>query len=466
MRNRLVRRRWAMDRSRFLRSAVIWLVFIVGFAPVLAQNAAAKPGSNFDQVVYPTGAFPTDTDNVQSAVDLGGSILLKATNQNGLPTAFNFGPPDDTNNDGGVFLTKDVEISGEQEAGHWTTIDGGVVPFRGWVPNDVNSPLAKVKTTISGIDFEAPLLSAIIIDWSSGSQIIGNRIANVQGAEGCYDPKCAYPFTEGRAIKFLGNGDPDHAITGKVIVSDNQIVDSHADLSAAIVFDEVAADATIEGNQIGSSLEGGIFLINSSGHVTIAHNTIAPGPGDLNSLFSIGNGIYLLDFDGRGAAYVVTDNKLDIENPYADGIILDGSGSISGAVVNGNEIDMHGTYYGAVSMFQNVSNSLIANNRIRGSASFGLDILQYEDGADAGSNTFVGNNLATFSASVADLFLDGSTHDTVFVGRGGTVIDLGANNHVTGLTPMGGATIGQQVSQAEALKRTRSMRASSHTIGR
>jgi hypothetical protein len=82
----------------------------------------------------------------------------------------------------------------------------------------------------------------------------------------------------------------------------------------------------------------------------------------LRAHVSVGNGIYLFDHEGRGARYAVAGNTLDIANPCADGVVLDGTGAIAGPVVQGNRIAMHDTCYGAITMVDNVSNALIGDN--------------------------------------------------------------------------------------------------------
>ncbi len=452
MRSQAVVRKKGRVAIPYFRLAALWLVALVGMSPAFVQNVAAAGSASDNQTVYPTGTFPADVDAVQAAVSRGGSILLKATNRQGDPTAFNFGPPDDANTSGGVYITKDVKVFGERRGPYQTKIDGGVIPFRGWMPGDTGDSHARVKTMISGLDFERPLLSAVTIDWSSGSQIVGNRIANVQGELVCADPDCNQPIgTEGRAIKFLGNYDPEHAITGKISVSDNEIVNSNADLSAAIVLDSVAADVTIQNNRITVSQEGGMFLIDSSGKVIIDDNFIAPGDGNGNAS-SLGNGIDILDINTAGAEYIVTHNTLDIENPGADGIILDGYGGINHAIVTNNQVTMHGTNYGAISLFQNVSDSRITGNIIRGNASFGLDIMEYAPESKASSNLFAGNNLKRFSGSVADIFLGENSQNTTVAERARTIIDLGVNNH-TGAVHGGDRRVGQQIEHARARRR-------------
>ena len=106
-------------------------------------------------VVYPTGVFPADGINVQAAADQGGTVILKATNRQGKPTAFNFGTPYPNHGGAGfasvagvtVSLNTDVAILGEQVGQKMTTINGGCNPILGLVP---------VKSKIEGIDFEAP----------------------------------------------------------------------------------------------------------------------------------------------------------------------------------------------------------------------------------------------------------------------------------------------------------------------
>lgn len=138
--------------------------------------------------------------------------------------------------------------------------------------------------------------------------------------------------TEGRGIKFLGNSDPDGAITGRVRVVDNVIEDMHADLSDAIVLDAVAADVDIIGNEIRTVQSSGIFVIDSAAQVRIERNVIEPGPGDPPPAFSFGNGISIVG--SNGARYIVRHNDVVCENPLADGIaVVASSSDIVGAVL-------------------------------------------------------------------------------------------------------------------------------------
>lgn len=403
-------------------------------AAVAQPFAALAAPSLPDHVVYPTGQFPADVERVQAAVDQGGTVLLKATDVEGRPTAFDFGTPV-RSADRVVFLETDVSVVGETVSQGQTRIRGGYIPFLG---------VTKSHTKIQGIHFDAPLVSAIIIIRSSGSEILDNRISRAVGAPH------SFGLTEGRGIKFLGNSDPDGAITGTVRVAGNVIEDMHADLSDAIVFDAVAADTEIVRNRIDTVQSSGILVIRSKNLVTIARNTVRPGPGDPGE-FSFGNGMTIVG--SRGASYRIQHNDVLAENPGSDGILLagfDGAGLIDRAVLDGNTVEMRDSDFGGITLFGGVSRSLVTNNLVKGDGLLGIDLAS-DGGPDlAVANTLTGNNVALFDERVADVFLDVHTRDTVLAGRGGTVVDLGTGNRITGYGPIGrDGSFGKQIRDAQ-----------------
>lgn len=73
-------------------SVACFLVLFIVLAPVFLGHSAYAQDV-VPTVVYPTGVYQDDIKNVQSAVSAGGTVLLKATDQFGTPTAFNFGGP-------------------------------------------------------------------------------------------------------------------------------------------------------------------------------------------------------------------------------------------------------------------------------------------------------------------------------------------------------------------------------------
>src|SRR5262249_39907811 len=119
---------------------------------------AANANATQPTVVYPTGIFPTDVQNVQTAIDQGGTVLLKATDSVGHPLAFNFGAAAPFLGSG-INLVNDVSVTGELVRGVCTTITGGdrpVIIFGG-------------KNSVNGLKFDGPLKGAILIIGSSGT---------------------------------------------------------------------------------------------------------------------------------------------------------------------------------------------------------------------------------------------------------------------------------------------------------
>ena len=67
-----------MSRRTAFSSLFLLLITALMIAPAVAASHPAH------SVVYPTGVFPDDVQNVQAAVDKGGVVLLKAVNVSGL----------------------------------------------------------------------------------------------------------------------------------------------------------------------------------------------------------------------------------------------------------------------------------------------------------------------------------------------------------------------------------------------
>lgn len=74
------------NRKSIAGLSLIFFLIMIAWLHGYAQQAGAQ------QVIYPTNT-PDDRANVQAAVNLGGTVLLKATDMNGTPTPFNFGEP-------------------------------------------------------------------------------------------------------------------------------------------------------------------------------------------------------------------------------------------------------------------------------------------------------------------------------------------------------------------------------------
>jgi len=310
-----------MTHYRLAERHLLWIVLMLGLNCGWTYVAAAT-------TVYPTGSFPLDVQNVQAAIDLGGTVRLKATNTAGQPTAFNFGPPDPVTGTG-INLTTGVRMLGEQVGQHRTTIQGGYIPVLGLVP---------VKSTIQGIDFDGPLDAAIVLVSSSGADIIGNHVKEV------IPFLLPFGFTETEGILVSGSNDPTNAITGRIRVTGNVIEMSSGDFTHGLQFDEVSADIDVSGNSVnflqsnGVNQTLGILVFGSHRKATVANNVVIMGPGDPAVYPS---GIFV---DGHSEAlYTIVGNTVITQHPNSDGIDVYGlsAGPTQFVVVAGNHVLIH-----------------------------------------------------------------------------------------------------------------------------
>lgn len=405
-----------------MKNALLTAVVLLVLATAAAAHAATT-------VVYPTGAFPTDVNNVQAAVDQGGTVLLKATDAAGTPTSFNFGPP--VVGSGRVLLTRDVELVGEHLASGVTTIEGGSLPFMSF---------DAIKSVIRGIRFERPLRGAAWFFGPPGAdtELVDNTVVDVVGRFF----HCCGTFAEALLVQ-----------GGRVRIAGNVVDGINSETGIGISQFFSTGPIEIVGNRISATSDVGIGIQSSAndGPARILDNVIKLGPLVLGDC--CGRGI---EITGTGS-YLVTRNEIVVEDPSADGILGFGTegfgfGPLTGAVIVKNDIALRPGRAG-VAVGGIASDSYIGQNRIVGTALAALvlyDTSQFEPNSDVGFNTLVGNNIARVDSSFADVFLDVLTHDTVLKGDSGTVIDLGTNNRVTGFSP-GGPGTGQQL--REAVKR-------------
>jgi hypothetical protein len=400
-------------RHRWLQ----WICAVVVFGLNGGWTYAAAPVTT---TVYPTGSFPLDVQNVQAAIDRGGTVILKATNAAGQLTAFDFGPPDPVTGTG-VNLTTDVSILGERVGPYATTIEGGYIPILGFVP---------VKTTIQGIDFEGPLDSPIVLVSSTGADIIGNRI------RGIVPVPLFFGFTEAEGIFVSGFDDPQHAITGRIRIADNIIEMSDGDFANGMQFDEVSADIEVSGNNVqflqsnGVVQTIGILVFRSHGKANVVNNLVTMGPGDPDAFPS---GIFV---GGHAEArYMISSNTVITNHPNADGIDVLGfsfSGPTQHAVIEGNHVVTHSSIStaGGIAFVGAVKNSLTAANRIEGTSGNAIQVVGFDSTLTAESNRAVGNDIAQLSASDGDVFFGPDSINNLFAGHCNTYVDLGIGNRI------------------------------------
>jgi len=387
----------------------------------------ALSGSAASTVVYPTGLFPDDLLSVQQAVDGGGIVILESVDINGVPTSFNFGPPDLF---GRVWLTVDVEILGVVESPA-TRIEGGFIPFFG---------IEHTATRIENIIFDGPSLSAVIFIYSTGVEFMGNHVTGVVGVP------LGGGLTEGRGIKFLGNNDPSGAIVGDIEIVGNRFDNMDADLADAIVFDAVAADVYIAHNEIHDIGGAGILAIAHSGDVEITRNTIIPGPGPEYD-WDFGDGIW---FVGGAGHFTITRNTVLCENVIANPIWLTGNdtpsfppGPIDGPIITQNMITKVGPAFGgSINIEGDVDNAYVAANRLTGSSDYAIGVIPFIGGESAQGNTLVGNNITGYAADWAHTIVWSHASDTHVIGNAGSVFDIGQDTVITGEGPVAGGFTG------------------------
>lgn len=400
-----------------------WLIAAIAVSPALAAA-----------VVYPTGTFPADVQNVQAGINQGGTILLKATDIGGAAKAFNFGPP--VAGSGFVFQSNpDVTLLGETFKGQMTTITGGNVPIR--------VAFRSGRFTLRGIHLDTPRSIGVAITASGHAEIVSNVINDVVGSP-------SGGFTFGRGILVANDN-----VTGDLLIADNVINRVHAQVGYGISASFYRATTTISGNTILGINLNGILLGGIVSPATIGGNLVIPGPAQ-DADVTAGNGI--LFGHSRGGPAWIANNTVVCENPLADGIAVVGGGAApfpaNDSVVEKNDVTMHASLFGGVSLYDQVANNLVRANKIAGDGAFALQAAAFIPGSLADSNSFVGNNIFHFNSNTADVFLDVNSANTIFKGQSGTVIDLGAGNWVSGFTMKSmDQSLGQRMRQAQAVRR-------------
>lgn len=408
-----------------------------GAAIVGSILAAALPATADVVVVHPTGSYPADVQNVQAAVNGGGIVHLKAVNEAGEPTPFDFGPP--VAGSGSVTLTVDVEIRGETLPGSMTTIRGGDAPIFSELP---------ILSTIERIHFDRPRKAAVLLVASSGARIAHNVMTGVVGVPSITGER------KGQGIWILGEPSGNGPVTGSVTIAYNTIADIDADNGLGIVLVNFEADIKIIGNDIRGTNSTGILAFAHSGGLWIEGNTIIPGPNPFPNFVAAGNGMLL----GPLRLYIerptdparVVNNRILCENPNADGILIYGfEKPFQGSVIIGNRVTMTNSLYGGISLVENVSQTVMAGNDVRGSGAWALDVVGEAldmvgdtQGVNR-KNVMAGNSVASFHATSSHVLLDETTADSLVLGCHGRVVDEGTDNQVVGCGRTPEAAAGQ-----------------------
>jgi hypothetical protein len=121
--------------------------------------------AQYDSIVIGKGDPHSDVMAVQTALDKGGSVLLKGT--------FDFGK------DGKVKISKDVNIYGETDTQGIpvTKIQGGFWTFQSTLPEQLPIRSPGPKIGIQQIHFDGAAWSPIFLPYCGGAEIINNKIS-------------------------------------------------------------------------------------------------------------------------------------------------------------------------------------------------------------------------------------------------------------------------------------------------
>lgn len=437
-------------RTIFLRFSTIVVMVVV------AGNVNAKPPT----IVYPTGLFPTDVQNVQAAINQGGTVLLKATDSVGEPLAFNFGAAAPVTGSG-VNIVNDVSVTGELVGTVRTTIRGGdrpIIIFGG-------------RNSVSSLKFDGPFKGPILVLGSAGTSIVGNDIENVVPAT---IKASGFTFTESDGIDVFSPN-----VTGNIVISANTIGDLTGNFAFGVQIDAATANVTISNNnfQLGQSVSdngfvnsGAIACVRCHSLVSISGNSITLGPGIVVAAISIAG--------GPDARYHVFGNMINSQGPLADGIdavgITDDTGVTDQAVIERNIINLLNTDVelgSGVGLLGTVTNSLIQNNSITGNAPAALFAFgSFAPGQQVSNNRFMNNDIASVYASVATIFFDEQSVNNIVRGQCVDVIDLGIGNNIScpnsHSNVNSGALIARQQMLQRALQAQSALHAQSSNVGR
>ena len=389
------------------------------FASLALPAAAARAAGV--TVVYPTGDASVDAAHVQLAVNGGGTVLLKATDASGTPTAFDFGPSSFAGSS--VTISVDVDLEGETtSSGAMTTIRGGFDPISGG--NGAN-------LTIAGLRFDGAFSDAIFLFDAGSVRIARNRVEHVVGLP-------IFPgFSVGDGIAVGGGVD--------VTVSDNVVDDVGAALGTGIEQFGARGHVEIARNTVTGVNTSGIETtqyVTIPGLGTSIHdNFVRPGP----ERYAIGSAGTAIEINGHGS-FTVERNEVVCDNPNAICIFGFGFsqfrfGPLVGATIQRNTIRLNTDPFGAagVGFIGQVSQAFVAQNKMSGIgfAAVFMTGCGCEPASALDSDTFLANEIATLQSGFVDVFFGVATHRATLVGRSGNVIDRGTDDVITGFSAVG-----------------------------
>jgi cysteine-rich repeat protein len=358
--------------------------------------------------------YPEDLNNVQCAVNQGGTVNLAGE--------FSFGDGD-LSPRGSVRITNDVEIIGEayNQVPSTKITDGHRTFF-------CNTP--DVDFAIKNIHFDGSALNSIRVEEGNDITIAGNSFTNPVAAEFVAPPTYFYPYYEhmnSSTPVVLFKPTLERFNLGTVILEDNYMdlgVDEQTENIYAGVYPHNIEVVTlvISGNIIKNYNRQGISIIDVSGVVMVENNDVDSSdfsaslhgnPGNYMGMLVAGN--YTVEGAGYDGQFTINNNKVSSGPAFGTGIMIwsnttNPAQGFSNAVVTNNHVITQSN--NAFSSFP-LSDSYIGQNKFEGTGFYGVNFWY------GGSNLFLGNNFDNFSADVAEVNL--GSNNNKLIGGSGTV---------------------------------------------
>jgi Right handed beta helix region len=360
-------------------------------------------------VVIGTGDPDIDIAAVQSAVDQGGSIVLRGH--------FSFDNPPTRHGAleglmAVILVSKQVTISGAwDERGEMTAIHGGEIPFA------VEAPGADVR--IKGLRFVRPKRSAIFVDAVNGLAIESCAIESVEPLPPLWNSAGVTIGVGIHVATLFGLPSPERPgkpenVYGKVSILNNEIsVNGAADEGIGIMIvslgdSEKPVDVDVSGNTIRDSTLKGIDVMQIGGQARIERNIVTTNVVYRGPAGGFSSGI----FCGRSGSYRIAYNLISMADPNGAGIRVLGTPALGAATehatITDNDVTMsapEGSVFGVRSAGIEIKglarDTVVQRNRIRGHARVALLVGPGKTGYPTG-NTFDRNNKENFISPLAD----------------------------------------------------------------
>lgn len=382
----------------------VYRILVIGFAALALFTGMAAAQT----VVVGTGNPDVDIAAVQTAVDRGGSILLRGHFSFDNPPTKHGTLPDLMAT---VLVSKEVTISGAwDEHGEITAIDGGDIPFA------VEAGGAAIR--IERLRFIRPKRYAIFVDAVTGLAI---ESCTIEGVEPLPLPGNPTGMSYGFGIyvsTLLGLPTPESPgkpenISGKLSFVDNQIsLNGAADEGMGIMIVSVGdmknpVEVDISGNSIRNASQKGINLKQIGGRARIERNLVTSSVVYAGPARGFIAGIHC----GGSGSYLVAHNRIDMADPNGAGIRLrayPGLAAIESATVTDNDVTMSaqeeaalGARSAGIEILGLARDNIVHQNRIRGHARVALSLAPDNTGIPT-RNNLDENDHEGFSSSAAN----------------------------------------------------------------